>query len=399
VLRTMIISPVAEQVQSLEEAIEAIDRDVTVCRTAGFYPPPVDVVRMLRAHAPEVVFLSFEDIEQAHEIVSTLETEVSGIQIIAIHHQCDVGILRETMRAGIREFLAEPFELSQLLDSIQNVQTLLERKPLVRHIAEHIFSFLPSKAGVGTSTIALNISAALARIEGARVMLSDFDLNSGMLRFLLKLGTEHSVMEALEYAHNLDENMWQGLVTKVAGMDVLHAGRVNPSVRIESDQLRHLINFWRRNYTVSCIDLSGNLERYSLDIMRESRQVMVVCTPEVASLHLTREKIAFLKSMDLEGRVSIILNRVPKDPVLSLEQVEQVLGMKVLRSFSNDYLAVSKATAAAECVDPKSKLGRQYSQFANELLNRVQEPLPDRRRKLLDLFTPAPISTALAVRE
>ncbi len=113
----------------------------------------------------------------------------------------------------------------------------------------------------------------------------------------------------------------------------------------------------------------------------------MVCTPEIASLHLTREKLAFLKSMNLDGRVSVILNRVPKDPILTLDQVQQVLGVKVLRSFSNDYAAISRATAAAECVDPKSKLGRQYAEFAAELLERApQSQAPERKRKLFDLF-------------
>jgi hypothetical protein len=36
-----------------------------------------------------------------------------------------------------------------------------------------------------------------------------------------------------------------------------------------------------------------------------------VCTPEVPSLHLTREKLAFLKTMELDTRVSVVLNRSP----------------------------------------------------------------------------------------
>ena len=47
-------------------------------------------------------------------------------------------------------------------------------------IATDIFAFLPSKAGAGTSTIALNVSAAMSRRPDTHVMLSDFDLNSGM---------------------------------------------------------------------------------------------------------------------------------------------------------------------------------------------------------------------------
>ena len=60
------------------------------------------------------------------------------------------------------------------------------------------------------------------------------------------------------------------MVTKIGNLDVLHAGPINPSLRIEPAQIRHLIQFMRRNYQALCFDLSGNLERYSLEIMQES---------------------------------------------------------------------------------------------------------------------------------
>jgi pilus assembly protein CpaE len=388
VLRTMIISPVSEQVESLQKAMSELARFATVCRTMDAYPEAVtDVIRALRAHAPQVVFLSLEDIEKAQHTARILENEVAGIQIVAIHTHCDAAILRETMRAGLREFLADPFELPALREVLGNVKALLEKNPPAHTATDQIFSFLPSKAGVGTTTLAVNLSAALSRIEKTKVILTDFDLNSGMLRFLLKLKNEHSVMEALENSPNLDESMWSSLVTSIGQLDVMHAGKVNPNLRISKEHLVTVLQFWRRNYDVACVDLSGNLERYSQELIRESKRVLVVCTAETPSLHLTREKIAFLKSLDLDARISVILNRVPKSPVLSEKQVEDVLGVPVLRAFSNDYTAVSQATASGEFVDPMSKLGRQYTEFAYELLERTPQPSADRKRKLLDMFS------------
>ncbi len=387
-LRTMIISPVTEQAESLQRAMNEMARFATVCRTLDRYPAAAsDVIRALRAHAPEVVFLSLEDVEKAQHTARILENEVAGLQIIAIHRFCDANVLRETMRAGLREFLAEPFELPALREALGNAKAQVEKRPPAQPASDQIISFLPSKAGVGTSTLALNVSAALARTENTRVVLSDFDLNSGMLRFLLKLKNDHSVLDALENSHNLDEAMWANLVTSIGQLDVMHAGKLNPNVRIDKEHLDTVISFWRRNYDVACVDLSGNLERYSLELIRESKHVLVVCTAETPSLHLTREKIAFLKSLELDGRVSVILNRVPKNPVLSTKQVEDVLGVSVFKVFSNDYHAVSEATASAEVVDPKSRLGRQYSDFAHELIDRAPQPAVDRKRKLLDMFS------------
>jgi pilus assembly protein CpaE len=249
-----------------------------------------------------------------------------------------------------------------------------------------IYSFLPAKAGSGATTLALNLSAALARVGDGRVLLSDLDLSSGILRFLLKIRNEHAMMEAVEHLSELDENLWQQLVTTVGKLDVLHSGPMNPNVRVEPAQVHDLDQFWLRNYDVVCVDLSGNLERYSLEIIRDSQQVFLVCTPEVPSLHLTREKIAFLKTLDLDNRASVVLNRVSKQSLLSPQQVQDVLGVPVAYHLVNDYLAVNRATAAGEFVDPKTKLGHQFEEIASGLLNKAVVE-PGSKRKFLEFLS------------
>jgi Mrp family chromosome partitioning ATPase len=52
----------------------------------------------------------------------------------------------------------------------------------------------------GTSTIALNVSVAMSKLPNANVLLSDFDLNSGMVRFMLKLDNSYCVTDAAEHS-------------------------------------------------------------------------------------------------------------------------------------------------------------------------------------------------------
>ena len=390
VLRTIIISPDSEMAARLEAALSVFGDAVKVTRTLSGYPSAVELARVLRVHAPEVVFLSFENLDKGRAVVKFLEGEAEGLQTIAIYPPCAdpterESILRETMRIGIREFLAEPFERETLAETLTRVKELLDRKAPVYGATDQVFSFLPSKPGVGASTLALNVSAALARRSDASVLLSDFDLNSGMLRFLLKLRNEHSILDALEQAHTMDETLWPQLVTAVGALDVLHAGGINPSLRIEPEEVRYLVQFMRRNYKVLCFDLSGNLERYSIEIMRESKRVMLVCTPEVASLHLAKEKLAFLKSVDLQERVTVLLNRVDRKNVLGADKVEELLGIPVFRSFSNDYPGINKATELGRSVEPSSPMGKQFDLFADALIEQ-RTPARADKHKFLQLF-------------
>jgi Flp pilus assembly CpaE family ATPase len=243
---------------------------------------------------------------------------------------------------------------------------------------------------VGTTTLALNISAALARGKDVSVLLSDFDLNSGMLRFLLKLKTEYSLIDAVDNGPEMDEAVWPQLVTPIgtpATMDVLHAGRVNPNLRVEPAQVRNLLQFMRRNYKALVFDMSGNLERYSIEVMQESRSVFLVCTPEIPSLHLAREKMGFLKTLGLDVKVSVLLNRMQKRAAFTVPQVEELVGAKVVASFSNDYFAVSRATTAGQTLDLQSVIGQQCGEFAAGLMEqRAAGGSRQRPKKFLEYF-------------
>jgi pilus assembly protein CpaE len=387
VLRTIIISPDAGGSERLAETLSGFEGAVQLCRTVDRYPDSIELSRILRAHAPEVIFLSFQAINQAVATVRFLESQSAGLQIIAINDVCDATHLRESMRAGIREFLTDPFDAESVGDALRNVNTLLQKKPPVYEATNQIVSFLPSKAGVGCTTISMNISAAMARGKEGSLLLTDLDLNSGMLRFLMKLGNEYSLVDAVETAHTMDENIWPQLITSKFGMDVLHAGRVNPNIRVEPTQIHSLIQFMRRNYEALVFDMSGNLERYSIEVMQESRRVFLVCTPEIPSLHLAREKMGFLKTLGLDTKVSLLLNRVQKKPPFTVDQVEELVGAEVVASFSNDYFAVSRATTAGAALDPQSNIGQQCTAFAASLGERRPPPAAEKRgKKFLEFF-------------
>ena len=69
----------------------------------------------------------------------------------------------------------------------KRIAEVLARKPLAFTATDDVFSFLPAKPGDGTSTVALNVSHAIARKSQTRTLIANFDLNLGMVSFLLKI--------------------------------------------------------------------------------------------------------------------------------------------------------------------------------------------------------------------
>src|SRR5262249_31224759 len=145
-LRSIIISPDVELAHELESAV-CFNNEVTVTRTLDKYPTSLEMARVVRGQAPDILFLSFEAPDRAMEVVKYLEADTDGIQVIAVHSMVDAKVLRDTMRAGIREFLARPFEHDAVLDALRNSKELLDRKPAQHNVTSQVFAFMPSKAG------------------------------------------------------------------------------------------------------------------------------------------------------------------------------------------------------------------------------------------------------------
>jgi len=383
-LKAVIICPDAVLAADLKEVLQETHR-VAILRELREYPGPVDLVRFLRAAAPDVVFLSVATRRSAMETAARIVEQAPGTQIVAIHHTCEPEALLETMRSGIREFICRPFDFETVSQSVQRIEQLLERRPADIESTDSVLAFIPSKAGVGCSTIALNTSIMLAQQPGMKVLLADFDLNCGLIGFMLQLETPYSVVSAAENAHVMDEDLWQRLVTNRGQLDILPAGPFLPGFRIEPTQIRYLLEFARRNYKAICLDLSGILEKFSLEILHESKQIFLVCTAEVPSLHLAREKMKFLRSQDLHGRVRVLLNRAQKRSMLPISEVEKLLGVPVFQTFPNDYAGVHRALSAGKSVNADSELGRGFRALA-ESICKSGPPASETKTGLLDML-------------
>ena len=384
-LRGVIICPDQDLRTELQDALAETHR-VAIVRVVDRYLEGVELVRFLRAAAPEIVFLSVASSQKALDLAGRIEAQAPGTQIVAVDREVNPAALVETMRAGIREFFARPFETDVLQQALQRLEQILERKPASIESTDLLFAFIPAKAGVGCSTLALNTSIALSRLQETKTLLVDFDLNCGMIDFMLQTESKYSITAAVENAHQMDETLWDKLVASRGDLDIIPAGRTAPGFRIDAIQIRYLLEFARRNYQVICADLSGILEKFSIEILHEAKQIFLVCTPEVPSLHLAREKLRFFRTMDLDSRVKILLNRAQKRSFIPVSEIEKVLNMPVFMAFPNDYVGVHKALTAGKQVNPASELGKGFQALA-EAIRQPQQNSSEQPR-FLEMLRP-----------
>jgi Flp pilus assembly CpaE family ATPase len=145
------------------------------------------------------------------------------------------------------------------------------------------------------------------------------------------------------------------------------------------------LSYARRHYSSIVVDLSGMMERYAIEILHEAKKVFLVTTAELPALHLCREKLGFLRSQDLDGRVSILLNRAQKKGQISQQEMENLFGMPIHMTFPNDYAGVHKALTAGKQVEASSALGSRYRELAQTMVGK-KAASPEKKRGFMDLL-------------
>ncbi len=375
-LRAILISPDEDLRYGLGQRI-ANSGQVLVLKVLDRYPDVEEAAGAIRAHAAHVVFLDIASNPAVIELAGELQRAIPGLATVALHYGHGLAgggmqqILMELLHAGIRELLCEPFDEKPFVEAVARVSRNVRD---VGHLPDQgeIYAFLPAKGGTGASTIAVNTALALGRLEEGKILLADCDLNCGVVRFQLKMDHPFSIHDALDKGPRLDDSIWPDLAARArqsAGdaLDVLASGAIIPRYPYPATHALSLIEFARRRYRRVLLDLSDHLEQFAVDMLSQCRRVYLVVQPELCTVHLAREKLRFLKTIDLDDRVEVLVTRWRKDAVLTLTDIESVLGIPITQSLSVDAKGTYQAVLSGTGVDPSSAFGREIQALAGSI--------------------------------
>lgn len=383
-LRTAIICPDDQLNGELEVAVPQV-ADLEIVRVLTSYPAPEDLLRTIRVRKVDLLLLCVDDLAHAARLAKCVDDLMSGFPVIAISRSDGVEVLQKLMHLGVREHLTSPIDASVLNEAVAAAGRRLKAHAVSGPSPAELFTFLPAKPGVGTSTIAMSISCALAEDLEVKTLLLDCDLAAGTIQFLLKLGATASVVDALTHAEALDEDMWLQMVAKWDKLDVLHAGELDTPPGMDVPGLERILSMARAQYQVVCADLGSHFDPLSIALLRESARIFLVTTPELAPLHLAKLRMHRLTELGLEERVSLLLNRKTRSLVTDAE-VEKAVGIPVSHSFSNDYRGVQDSVLRASPVPQGSELGESILNLAQTLAPHRKAKETSLQRKFLQFF-------------
>ena len=359
---------------------------MNILRTFDAYPDKAELCRVVRAWAPEVVFLNIESEAMAEVIAHQLEEEFPAVRRVALHSTMEASVFRRVLSLRMSQLLTLPFENGVVSEVLQQIAKDLEIRPATINTTDRVFAFLPAKAGVGASTIAANATWAFGQTEDQRVLLAEFDTCSGVMNFVFNVDHDHSLRDALARSNKLDGDTWRGVVKSVGNIDLLLSGAPSVAEGFARLQISQLIEFARRNYDIISMDLPDTLDETTMTALRDANRIFLVTTPELPALRLARLKALLMQKMELLEKTSLVVNRFGAFSEVKLEDIEKVVGLKVLTTFPSDYADVTKSVREGR---PATKLAPSVRQFASLALN-TREPV-ERKARFIERFGIVPL--------
>lgn len=382
-----IISPNADMQETLGRALEN-HPNVGELWTLAAYPSGEQLHQLSDASSC-VAFLDYSDPVQARTVAAALDRSHGNLVTVACHPRPNVLDLLELMQLGIRAVVEDPGNQLHVWDVFDRSRRKLTKGDSEDGIAP-LYAFLPARPGSGATTVAVHATAAAARLGNQRTLLIDFDLRLGLTSFLLKLHGERSVMDALALSPQLDDTLWESLVNRRGRLDILGSAPVDFSRERNEVHTGELLRFVRQRYTAVCADLPGELREHEVETLRQAQEIFLVCTPEIANLHMTRRKAEALKVLGVYSHVSVLVNRVhSKNMQVTVQQIEDILQLPVRLTLPAADEEIAAATRDAVTLEGSSAFAERVEKLGRCMIVEGIPPEPEakRPRSFIDFFS------------
>ena len=355
--------------------------DINLFHSPDYRPTAPDMVRLVNSFVPELAMIEFHDRDDVLKVEEALHAAMPGLVILGFAENWQYEDQVKTP-GGFVKVIPSGVPMEAFREALTaGVNAAKAPGP------DNVFVFLPAKAGSGASTVALNVTGALANKCGKSTILVEADLHSGPAGMYLNLNPTYSVLDALRESHRLDAN-WADMTTPIRNFSILPACNIRGDVPQPSPwAYRRLLTYTRQRYEYVMFDLPEVVNNATEAVVTSAKTVYVVCTPEVPSLMLARKRCAGLIDRGVpEDRLQIVLNRYSKDgPDPSV--IAEIVGYPIGQVIPNDYKSLWEANLKRSLVDDNSTAGRAFESFAWSLTGRPG--VVKSGKKLFGLFSAA----------
>lgn len=289
-------------------------------------------------------------------------------------------VISRAVSAGARTFILRPFTGAELVTTLREAHSNLaeirrmQRGELPgRNERGAIVAVYSPKGGVGCTTIATNLTVALARRTRKPVAIVDLDLQFGDVGVALDLRGANSIIDLVEHSDAIDATLIDEIfVRHESGIRVLVAPESIAAVEsVDPDRVIQTLDRLREHFAYIVCDLWSSLDQLTLSVLRAADRIALVTTPELPALKNVRRAIAATTPLLLDERTQIVLNRHPGKVGVSLADVERNLGRSVSATIPSEGIGMTDAiNQGISFFDSRARVraSRSYMKLAETII-------------------------------
>ena len=293
-----------------------------------------------RNGAPDLLLLDLRDQPALPSALALLRRRNPSMSAIVIASAMDPTLMLEAMRAGVNEFVAEPLSPTDLRQAVDRVLG----QSSGASVTGQVLAFVGAKGGVGTTTLAVNVAAALAEPRGSKVLMADLHIAAhGDAALLLGVEPRFSVVDAIENTHRLDDAFLKSLVARAkSGVDVL-ASPERPTMRPpDGDQVRALLGQLSAHYGTVVLDVPRT-DLGVIDAIEPLTSFVMVVNQELPTVRRAAQIATILRQRYGKDKVAAVVSRYDARADIGQEDIERVVGLPVWAVLPSDYRNVIAA--------------------------------------------------------
>lgn len=319
----IVIQPDPASGEALRDSVDPLGRVVTDTMSARKTlenHPEVDVILI----GPQI------DAPAALALADSLRISHPAAGVVLVRRRIDAGLLADAMRAGVREVVPDR-DMPEIAEAVRRAGRLAEkiRQQAGAPVEEStgtgcVVTVFSAKGGCGKTTLATNLSAALADKGRRQVCLVDLDLMFGDVAISLQLFPAHTIADAVPSGEELDLTALESLLTPHSPGLMTLTAPLEPSVEIPTAVVSRVLQLLRRQFEFVVIDTPPAFTDHVLAAFDESEVIALMATldiPALKNLKLTLETLELLNYPRERWRV--VLNRADSKVGLSGDEVEK----------------------------------------------------------------------------
>jgi pilus assembly protein CpaE len=296
-----------------------------------------------------------------------------GTKVIVMGHVNDVVLYRDLLKRGVSEYLVEPVPPLELMEAISNIYNNPETEPV-----GHVYAFVGSKGGVGSSTICHNVAWSLSDAIKANVVIADFDLAFGTTGLDFNQDPVQGIADALSSPDRLDEVLLDRLLTKCSEHLSIFAAPVvlDRDYDMSPEGCDQVIDVVRQNVPYLAVDLPHTWSTWTKSILLQADEVVITATPDLANLRNAKNIVDLLQqSRRNDSKPHLVMNMVnmPKRPEISVKEFEAALNLEatsVIEFDSEGFGQAANNGQMIEEVNAKAKATVAFREIAMAITHR-----------------------------